>query len=80
MKLSDRRRCSPCPHLEDALRDFKAKHADLIDRVALTLVPCDGTVVTGEGDIGCAGHKNAVGQDEVFEHIKPIVRDLMGWY
>mmetsp|Transcript_30001 Transcript_30001/g.59587 ORF Transcript_30001/g.59587 Transcript_30001/m.59587 type:complete len:428 (+) Transcript_30001:70-1353(+) len=75
----DNNRCSPCPHVEDALVDFKAKHADFADRAELALVPCDGSVVTGEGDIGCNGHKNAVGQREVFEHIKPIVSNLLNW-
>ena len=53
----DNDRCSPCPHVQDAVKNFKQKYGD---QYALEYIniPCDGSVVTGNGDIGCAGHKN----------------------
>ena len=45
-------------------------------------VPCDGTVVTGEGDIGCAdigcaGHKNREGQRKVKDFVKPVIGRML---
>jgi len=72
-------RCKPCPHVEDAVNDFKAKHPDLAPFVYFILVPCDGSVVTGVDDIGCAGHKNKEGQSEVADFLLPKLQDIMQW-
>ena len=69
----DNNRCAPCPHVEAAVREF----AD--DRVHYVFIPCDGSVVTGDGDIGCAGHKNRQGQREVFDFLKDKVAVITGW-
>lgn len=57
----DNNRCKPCPHVESAVSDFNTKWQGYYPEVAYIFVPCDGSVVTGEGDIGCAGHKNRQG-------------------
>ncbi|GMI11106.1 hypothetical protein TrVE_jg9602 [Triparma verrucosa] len=75
----DNNRCSPCPHVEDALNDFKINHPELGERAYLGFVPCDGSVVVGDDDIGCAGHKNAVGQRKVFDYLQPLVSEIMDW-
>ena len=56
----DNDRCSPCPHVQDAITDFQEKYGDQYDLTYVD-IPCDGTVVTGIGDIGCSGHKNHEG-------------------
>jgi len=48
-------------------------------RVHYKLVPCDGSVVTGDGDIGCNGHKNTAGQAKVAEFLAPTISEVMGW-
>ncbi|GMH68824.1 hypothetical protein TL16_g05015 [Triparma laevis f. inornata] len=75
----DNNRCSPCPHVEDALNDFKSNNPELGERAYLGFVPCDGSVVVGVDDVGCAGHKNAWGQHKVFDHLKPLVSEIMDW-
>lgn len=40
-------------------------------------VPCDGSVVTGRGDIGCDGHKNQLGMQKVADFLEPNVRRMM---
>lgn len=47
--------------------------------VAYVFVPCDGSVVDDDGDIGCNGHKNAKGQAEVATFLEPRLRALLGW-
>ena len=42
-------------------------------------IPCDGSVATGEGDIGCNGHKNRAGQAEVAEFLIPKIAKIMKW-
>ena len=58
---------------------FQSKYTDLKTQVGYVFVPCDGTVVKGETDIGCMGHKNRVGQAEVTEYLASYIRDFMGW-
>lgn len=48
-------------------------------RAAYVFVPCDGTVVTDHGDIGCDGHKNRAGQAEVARFLEPKLREIAGW-
>lgn len=55
----DNNRCKPCPHVESAVNEFNNRNVS--PQVSYLFIPCDGTVVTGKGDIGCAGHKNAKG-------------------
>ena len=74
----DNNRCSPCPHVEDAIDEFKLKYGDQY-AVEYVSVPCDGSVVTGDGDIGCAGHKNAIGQKKVADFVTPKLKEYMGW-
>lgn len=73
----DNNRCSPCPHVEAATAAFKGAHPELAARVGYVNVPCDGSVVVGDEDIGCAGHKNQLGQHEVFSYISPAVESFL---
>ena len=74
----DNNRCRPCPHVEAATEAYNQRKTSAY-RAEYIFVPCDGTVVTGAGDIGCAGHKNAIGQGEVAAFVGPKVREIMGW-
>ena len=74
----DNDRCSPCPHVEDAVNSFKQKYGDQYS-VEYTFIPCDGTVVTGTDDIGCAGHKNRLGQQQVADFLVPKLKTMMDW-
>ena len=74
----DNDRCSPCPHVEDAVTAFKQKYGDQY-AVEYISIPCDGTVVTGVDDIGCAGHKNKAGQKAVADFLTPKLKAMMGW-
>ena len=71
----DNNRCSPCPHVESAVSTFKEKHNDMV--AEYMFVPCDGSVVTGKGDIGCKGHKNRVGQRKVSDFLLSKVENLL---
>jgi len=71
-------RCRPCPHVEDATESFRTKYSESV-RVEYIFIPCDGTVVTGDGDIGCEGHKNQLGQKRVAEFLEPRLREIMAW-
>ena len=73
----DNNRCRPCTHVERATHAYA--RARPWRRLHYTFVPCDGTVVTGVGDIGCDGHKNAAGQAEVARFLAPQVAEFMGW-
>lgn len=80
----DNDRCSPCPHVRDAVLDFNSKRGHKgskrgHDLVEFLFVPCDGTVVTGKGDIGCTGHKNRKGQELVAKSLAPGLKRFMGW-
>ena len=74
----DNIRCSPCPHVQDAVNEFKAIYSGTYD-VEYFDIPCDGSVVTGYGDIGCSGHKNSVGQAAIANHIIPPIKAWLGW-
>ena len=80
-KFPDNNRCRPCPFVEQAVAAFKADPANAVvqAKVHYMFVPCDGSVVTGEGDIGCDGHKNRVGQAEVADFMAPRIAAIMGW-
>ena len=73
----DNNRCRPCPNVEAANIAFKSKYPLL--KMDYIYIPCDGSVVTGKDDIGCAGHKNVKGQSEVAEYLAPKLREIMGW-
>ena len=73
----DNNRCRPCPHVEAATKAFNKIQS--IYRAEYVFVPCDGTVVTGKGDIGCAGHKNAQGQSKVAKFVARKLREIMKW-
>lgn len=73
----DNNRCRPCAHVGDAVAAYSAQRPTR--RVEFIFVPCDGTVVDDDGDIGCDGHKNAKGQAEVAEFLEPKLRALAGW-
>jgi len=75
----DNNRCRPCPHVDDATVAFQRDHPALASRVHYIFVPCDGSVVTGQGDIGCAGHKNKVGQAKVAKFLRPKLASIMKW-
>ena len=76
----DNNRCSPCPHVEAATDEFWASAApEVAARVHYKLVPCDGSVVVGDDDIGCNGHKNQLGQAKVAAFLAPTVESIMGW-
>ena len=70
-------RCRPCPHVQDATESFRANDDRV--RVEYIFIPCDGTVVTGDGDIGCDGHKNRLGQERVADFLEPRLREIMDW-
>lgn len=57
----DNNRCKPCPHVEEAVTAFNELYTGVYPLVDYIFIPCDGTVVTGVDDIGCAGHKNQIG-------------------
>jgi len=71
-------RCRPCPHVQEATEAFGSKYADTV-QVDYVFIPCDGSVVTGFDDIGCDGHKNALGQARVADFLEPRLRQIMGW-
>ncbi|KAH8095472.1 GDSL-like Lipase/Acylhydrolase [Aureococcus anophagefferens] len=73
----DNNRCKPCPHVEAAVDAYQT--ANPARRAAYVFVPCDGTVVTDHGDIGCDGHKNRAGQAEVARFLEPKLREIAGW-
>jgi len=73
----DNSRCSPCPHVDDALKDFIVKYKDLAKNIHHLLIPCDGSVVTGVDDIGCQGHKNEKGQKKVADFIQPHLDSIL---
>ena len=73
----DNNRCKPCPHVEGAVEAYRT--ANPARRAAYVFVPCDGTVVTDHGDIGCDGHKNRAGQAEVARFLEPKLREIAGW-
>jgi hypothetical protein len=75
----DNNRCRPCSHVSDATISFQAKHPEHATNVHYVFAPCNGSVVTGRGDIGCAGHKNARGQEEVSSFLAPKLRAIMQW-
>lgn len=75
----DNNRCRPCPHVHDGVTHFKEAYPMYASQVHYLYVPCDGSVVKGEEDIGCMGHKNRVGQAEVATYIEPYVREIMNW-
>ena len=75
----DNNRCRPCPHVADAVASFRVAHPSLASRLHYLFVPCDGTVITGLGDIGCNGHKNRLGQEKVAEFIAPFISSILGW-
>ena len=75
----DNNRCRPCPHVETAARDFAAAHPAYSSRSHYVFVPCDGSVVSGVGDIGCDGHKNVRGQAEVAHFLTPKLAQIMSW-
>ena len=75
----DNNRCRPCPHVEAAVAAFAAANPTLKQRLHYIFVPCDGSVVTGDGDIGCNGHKNRAGQLEVARFVAPKLGEILGW-
>ena len=75
----DNNRCRPCPHVEHAVNAFQIKYFELKSQVGYVFVPCDGSVVTGDYDIGCMGHKNRAGQAEVTQYLESYVKDFMKW-
>mmetsp|Transcript_7443 Transcript_7443/g.27325 ORF Transcript_7443/g.27325 Transcript_7443/m.27325 type:complete len:326 (-) Transcript_7443:2396-3373(-) len=75
----DNNRCRPCPHVEAAVEAFRHKHVQFASYCHYIFIPCDGTVVTGEDDIGCDGHKNGAGQAAVSRFLLPRIQDIMGW-
>uniref|UniRef100_A0A7S4VUL4 SGNH hydrolase-type esterase domain-containing protein n=1 Tax=Ditylum brightwellii TaxID=49249 RepID=A0A7S4VUL4_9STRA len=75
---TDQNRCRPCPHVEEAVQKFQENNAvDLAIAVDYIFIPCDGSVVTGTNDIGCDGHKNALGQLQVANYLEPRLKDIM---
>jgi len=70
----DNNRCRPCPHVEEAVVEYNKEAAV---KVTYLFIPCDGSVVTGDGDIGCAGHKNHVGQQRVADFIATKLGDIL---
>ena len=75
----DNDRCRPCPHVADASDDYVRRNPVRANRVHYVFVPCDGSVVTGAGDIGCNGHKNRLGQAKVADFLEPKLRAILGW-
>jgi len=73
----DNNRCRPCPHVERASRAAAAARPAW--RLHYIFVPCDGSVVTGVGDIGCDGHKSPVGMAKVAGFLAPRVAAIMRW-
>jgi len=70
-------RCQPCPHVQEATQTFSSDNENV--RAEYIFIPCDGSVITGEDDIGCDGHKNALGQKRVADFLEPRLRKIMGW-
>ena len=75
----DNDRCRPCPHVSDASDAYAKANPTRAQRVHYVFVPCDGSVVTGDGDIGCNGHKNRLGQAKVADFLEPKLRAILGW-
>ena len=75
----DNDRCRPCPHVQRAVESHRRRHPRRAHRLRYVFVPCNGSVVSGVGDIGCEGHKNRAGQAKVADHLEPHIRDLMAW-
>ena len=75
----DNNRCRPCPHVHNGVTAFKQSYFSYAKQVHYIEVPCDGSVVTGVDDIGCMGHKNRLGQNEVADFLLPRVKEIMGW-
>lgn len=73
----DNNRCRPCPHVQEATAAFQAKHR--ARKVHYVFIPCDGSVATGQRDMGCNGHKNRTGQEEISMFLIPKLRALTGW-
>jgi len=74
----DNNRCKPCDHVEAASSAFNERYAGQY-HVDYIYIPCDGSVVTGTDDIGCAGHKNRKGQEEVANFLIPYIVRIMDW-
>jgi len=72
---ADNNRCRPCEHVRMAIEGFRRQHPSR--QVFYIFVPCDGSVVTGLDDIGCAGHKNALGQRRVAAFLEPHIRKIL---
>ena len=72
---ADNNRCRPCPYVEMAVEAYRAAHAK--PALHYLLVPCDGSVVTGHGDLGCDGHKNSLGMRRVADYMEPHLRRIM---
>ena len=76
----DNDRCSPCPHVEAAVKHFQRTFPDQIsNRLFYKFIPCDGSVVHGTDDIGCNGHKNSLGQKRVATFLEPVISNITGW-
>jgi len=73
----ERNRCVPCPPTEVAVNDFNKKYPNL--HVDYILIPCDGSVVTGDGDIGCLNHVNVAGHQKTAKFLIPKIGELMNW-
>lgn len=48
----DNNRCRPCPHVQEAVETMAWHRPEVAHRLSYIFIPCNGTVVTGEGDIG----------------------------
>ena len=75
----DNDRCSPCPHVEAAVKQFQCTVPDQIsNHLFYKFIPCDGSVVHGTNDIGCNGHKNSLGQQRVATFLEPTISNITG--
>ena len=63
--------------MRDATAAYAAAHPTR--HVHYKLVPCDGSVANDQGDMGCNGHKNRLGQAKVADFLEPGLRLIMGW-
>eukprot|EP00051_Salpingoeca_urceolata_P028642 m.487699 g.487699 ORF g.487699 m.487699 type:complete len:480 (-) comp25210_c0_seq1:43-1482(-) len=76
----DNNRCRPCPHVSDAVAALRhIIPTAWSSRLTYRFVPCDGSVISGQGDIGCNGHKNRIGQAKVAAFLTPTIADITGW-
>lgn len=75
----DNNRCRPCTHVERAVEAYRRRHAHHSPRLHYLSIPCDGSVVTGVDDIGCAGHKNELGQARIARFLQPRIGAIMQW-